>query len=455
MREALNPQATPNATPSSPDGWRTLLVRATWAVLPWTVVWLTLSALSTVTHFVTWRSTSGVAQSLLGEWAGKVLANLVIVPTSAGWIVVTNIHGGLDPHSVRFAIAANLLGWIPWLLLAWVLLRAWRRVRRRVALGRATRGVQPSAAGGYDRPASPDRRRFLVDAAFAAPVAASAGLYGHASVVAPFSLRVTRVEFPIGGLPQGLHGLRCVVIGDTHFGSRIPSGYLRNAFEQALDLRPDLFLLVGDYVHYAPTFGEESVELLKPLLDTGRAIAILGNHDNYYGQGPYMLERLRDAGAHLVVNDRVYIEPGTRAIRRTPLAEGLCIAGLADHINENPASPVDVGAALRDVPANMPTVLLAHSPDLAEDQRVTKCGRRLDLILSGHTHGGQVKLPLLGTPIVPSSFGSKYAYGLNQGPVCPVLTTSGVGVSILPLRINVPPEIVELTLVSAPPAARA
>lgn len=451
MDESQPPQPveTQTARPSGAAASVGLLRRLR-ALVPWGAVWLGLSALGVVTHFLTWRGTSAVAQTVLGEWAGKVLANLVIVPTSLGWILVTNLYGGLNPHSVPFAVLSNLIGWLPWLGLWWVMLRVWRRGRARLAAPRVAAGPAAEPAG----PASPSRRRFLADAALAGPVAATAGLYGHSSVVAPFDLRVTPVTVPVADLPAALSGLRCAVIGDTHFGSRVPSGYLRAAYERALALKPDLFLLLGDYVHYAPTFGDESVELLRPLLDTGRAIAILGNHDHYYGQGPYMNKRLLDGGAHMVVNDRVYIG-ADRAIGRSPLpaGAGLCIAGLADHITEHPGSIVDLPAALRDVPRGMPVVLLAHSPDLAEDARVARAGRRIDLILSGHTHGGQVALPLIGRPIVPSSYGQRYAYGLNRGPLCPVYTTSGVGVSILPVRINVPPEIVELTLVTKPPAA--
>ena len=67
-------------------------------------------------------------------------------------------------------------------------------------------------------------------------------------------------------------------------------------------------------------------------------------------------------------------------------------------------------------------------------------------MISGHTHGGQVRLPLIGTPMIPSQFGQKYAGGLVQGPAFPVLISRGVGMSLLPVRFNVPPEIVEITL---------
>jgi predicted MPP superfamily phosphohydrolase len=94
----------------------------------------------------------------------------------------------------------------------------------------------------------------------------------------------------------------------------------------------------------------------------------------------------------------------------------------------------------------MPRLLLAHEPDTAE---LPQLNHRVDLMLAGHTHGGQVKLPLLGTPVVPSAFGSKYAGGLVQGPAYPVLVSRGIGTSIVPVRWGVPPEVVVITLTRA------
>jgi hypothetical protein len=94
----------------------------------------------------------------------------------------------------------------------------------------------------------------------------------------------------------------------------------------------------------------------------------------------------------------------------------------------------------------MPRLLLAHNPDTAEQVKPTQ---RVDLMLSGHTHGGQVYLPGLGTPVVPSSYGQKYAGGLCAGPTCPVIVSRGVGMALLPMRLGVPPEIGYLILTRA------
>jgi hypothetical protein len=104
---------------------------------------------------------------------------------------------------------------------------------------------------------------------------------------------------------------------------------------------------------------------------------------------------------------------------------------------------------LEGVSESMPRIVLAHNPDTAE---TVPPGVRVDLMCSGHTHGGQVSLPLVGTPIVPSEYGSRYAGGLCLGPSCPVVVSRGVGMAILPVRFRVPPEIGVIELVRKPEA---
>ena len=94
----------------------------------------------------------------------------------------------------------------------------------------------------------------------------------------------------------------------------------------------------------------------------------------------------------------------------------------------------------------MPRILLSHNPDVAEEPGLLNSGHRVDLILSGHTHGGQIRLPLIGTPVTNSRYGSKYAAGLVQGPRCPVFISRGIGTTVLPIRLGVPPEIALIEL---------
>ena len=103
----------------------------------------------------------------------------------------------------------------------------------------------------------------------------------------------------------------------------------------------------------------------------------------------------------------------------------------------------DLDRAFAGLCPSVPRVVLAHNP-LTVDQLAE---RRCDLMLSGHTHGGQIRVPGLGTPMIPSRYGQKYASGLVRGPACPVYVCRGIGTTIMPLRLGVRPEVavIELT----------
>ena len=94
----------------------------------------------------------------------------------------------------------------------------------------------------------------------------------------------------------------------------------------------------------------------------------------------------------------------------------------------------------------LPRVLLSHNPDVAEEPEFVESGHRVDLMLSGHTHGGQVAIPGVGSPVTNSKFGQKYARGLVRGPVCPVFVSRGLGTTVVPVRLGARPEIAVIEL---------
>jgi len=100
----------------------------------------------------------------------------------------------------------------------------------------------------------------------------------------------------------------------------------------------------------------------------------------------------------------------------------------------------------------MPRLLLSHNPDVAEDAKFLTSGHRVDLMLSGHTHGGQVRLPVIGTPVTNSKYGQKYAQGLIEGPACAVYVSRGLGMTAMPIRLGVRAEIALIELRSATPS---
>ena len=144
----------------------------------------------------------------------------------------------------------------------------------------------------------------------------------------------------------------------------------------------------------------------------------------------------------LIDNRRLFLGDRGGFVEDLHRGPGLCIAGIGDLWEGNP----NVEAALGGVRPDLPRLLLSHNPDAAEMRAIRNNAYRIDLMLSGHTHGGQVRLPGIGTPVVPSAFGQKYAAGLVRGPACRVFISCGLGTTIMPIRFGQPPEIAMLTL---------
>lgn len=241
------------------------------------------------------------------------------------------------------------------------------------------------------------------------------------------ALETTHLQFPLRDLPQELHGLKAALLSDLHRGPLNSRRYLTRVLAEVNALEPDLVLIPGDFVEpggYIEDMARLLALLRAPVLGT------LGNHDHWAGR-----EKARRLyPLTLLDNTRVFLDHRKR-LCHVPPERGLCLAGVEDILYNKP----DLGAALAGVPPGMPRVLLSHNPDFAEDPRAA--GHRVDLMLSGHTHGGQIRLPWLGAPITCSRYGQKYAAGLVQGPHWPVYVSRGVGNSGLPLRIGVPAEI--------------
>ena len=269
-------------------------------------------------------------------------------------------------------------------------------------------------------------------------------------MAAPLRVRVVRRRIVIADLPDALDGLRLAHITDTHFGPLTPAGLIRGALDAAIALEPDLFILTGDYVsadarRLAPALAQIA-SLVRASSPDRPPIAVLGNHD-WDTDGPACAAGLRDLGVRVIDNDRVFLDGPPRALVERPTPECLCIAGVGDLWKDR----VDLRAALDGVAETIPRLLLSHHPDAAEHPAVIGSDdeppSRVDLMISGHLHGGQVRLPIIGAPIVPSAFGRKYLAGVVPGPRCVVAVSRGVGMSVLPVRLGAPPEIVELTLV--------
>ncbi|MCA9969799.1 MAG: metallophosphoesterase [Anaerolineales bacterium] len=256
----------------------------------------------------------------------------------------------------------------------------------------------------------------------------AAAVYGYGRFVERHRLVVERVAIPIAGLPADLDGLKIVQLSDLHLHPHTQLAQIERAVALANAEAPDVVALTGDYI--LQRIG--SMRALTPVLRQLRArlgvFAVLGNHDAI--KGPRLTRAaLAAAGIPLLVNAGVCLPVGAAA---------LYVAGLDDGSWGWP----DLDAALAEAPAGAPVVLLMHEPDFAD---MAAADGRVALQLSGHTHGGQVRLPGVGPLVLPKN-GRKYHTGLYRVGSMWVYTTRGVGVNNMPVRLFCPPEVTVLTL---------
>ena len=200
----------------------------------------------------------------------------------------------------------------------------------------------------------------------------------------------------------------------------------------ALKRKPDLVVLLGDYVDPEVSFGgevapEAVASELGRLRGAHGTLAVLGNHD-WSTDGPRVWQALQQAGIRVLEND---------AVRALPRPGEVWIAGVADTRDRRP----DIAKALAKVPDHAAVILLSHDPDL-----FPQVPGRVALTLSGHTHGGQVALPGLRARWIPSRFGERYAGGHVVEGGRQLFITKGIGSSGHPVRLGAPPEIVVLKL---------
>jgi predicted MPP superfamily phosphohydrolase len=270
------------------------------------------------------------------------------------------------------------------------------------------------------------RRKFLKTTAMTA-MGGALGI-GYGLMEAKW-LHVVDVTLTVPNLPEPFKGKRVAFLADLHHGPYVPIPYIAHAVDMAQALNPDLILLGGDYpdrgIEYVAPCIHELARLRAPL----GVYAILGNHDHYDGCQPHVSAALREAGIPELTNRGLWIEDG---------GARFWLCGVDDFWR----GVQDLPAALGDTTRDDAVVLLSHNPDYVEEIADPRVG----LVLSGHTHGGQINIPIIGAPVVPSLYGQKYVHGLVQGPVVPVFVTRGIGTIIPPIRIACRPEIIHATL---------
>ena len=248
------------------------------------------------------------------------------------------------------------------------------------------------------------------------------------------SLHTHRVAIVSADLPAAFDGLRVAFVADIHLGPYVSRAHVRRMVDEVNGLHPDLVILGGDYVYRdasaIPVAFAELAQLHAPL----GVYAVLGNHDHYLGMTA-TLDGMAAAGIHDVDNRGVWLTRGGSRLR---------LGGVDDLWKGAQNLPRAIG----DASEGDFVLLVSHNPDYAERLR----GAPVDLALSGHTHGGQIALPGWA-PILPSNYGQKYRAGIAHAGRTTVLVTTGVGTTVVPLRLFARPEIVLLTLRAGSAAA--
>lgn len=286
------------------------------------------------------------------------------------------------------------------------------------------------------------RRRTRPSRSAAALLAAFYALGIWAFLIEPRTLAVRHVEVASDawrGTP-----IRIGVISDTHVGApQMSPARVRRLMGRMAAERPDLVVFVGDYVGGHAPVGARSERARTEIAEGIAALgtvpaplgrwAVLGNHDWWY-DGPAVEAQLWRAGVPVMEND-------AQRVARTGGA--FWIAGLADYASTR-AQP-SAQAALAAVPADEPVIVLSHWPDAFE-----QVPSRVALTLAGHSHCGQVNLPIVGRPVLPSPGSARWPCGLYDVGGRKLFVTGGVGVSILPVRFRAPPEIIIVTLSGRP-----
>ena len=258
-------------------------------------------------------------------------------------------------------------------------------------------------------------------------------LAGYVTLVEPRWLHVHRPRIHLRRLPPDLEGLRIGLISDLHAGWTTPASVIRRAVRMLVAEAPDLVAITGDLVtSQADRLPDVVAELARLQAPLG-VFAVPGNHDHVAG-----IDAWRGALArwpHLV-------DLTNASVCRSVGDAVLCVAGLDDGYEGAPRLRVPAPEH-RDV-----TVVLAHGPDQAEHLRRRRDD--VDLVLSGHTHGGQIRLPLLGAPVSSARNPELYEEGVRRRPWTQVYTSRGVGTVGIPARLLTRPEVSVLTLTAAP-----
>ncbi|WP_243895936.1 metallophosphoesterase [Paenibacillus sp. F411] len=292
-------------------------------------------------------------------------------------------------------------------------------------------GTEPDSSPSLSPPLGRGmtRRQFLKRGFQAAAAAGLLGA-GYGAFWEPNHIELTRLNLQQQRLPASFHGMKIVHFSDLHLGFPLWSDKTGKVVEMILQEKPDLIVFTGDMVDGRAQALDGSLEALSRLQAPLGVLSILGNHD--YENADDLVSKQASAGFTVLRNSHVLLERRGKVI---------AVAGLEDWLEGTP----DAEQALQGIPEGMYTLMLMHEPDYAGIVSTYP----VDLQLSGHSHGGQIRLPGIGEVVTPPG-ALRYVQGLyNVGERgMPLYVNRGLGTTRLPMRFLCRPEITVLTLSS-------
>lgn len=252
------------------------------------------------------------------------------------------------------------------------------------------------------------------------------GEMARAALAEPFMLAIERQQIYLGRLPKALDGLRIVHLSDFHYGPLTNSEHLKRAVSAANDIRPDLIALTGDYISHHRGYAAPCAELVGHLRARLGVYAVLGNHD-HWTDAALICDLFAAEGIRMLINEGMRLDVGK---------ESFWLAG----VNDTMVGLEDMTLALAGSRDDELKLLLAHNPIIL--RRAARAG--VDLVLSGHTHGGQVTLRSeRGRSGRPRR---RLLRGLGRRRNTQIYVTRGLGTVVLPIRYGCPPEVSVLEL---------
>ncbi|HWB32345.1 MAG TPA: metallophosphoesterase [Acidobacteriaceae bacterium] len=275
------------------------------------------------------------------------------------------------------------------------------------------------------------RRNFLRGAGIAA-----AGMALYSGEIARHEISIPSRTIAIRHLPPAFAGFRVVQISDIHYDEYTEPWFVRRIVDRVNALAPDLVLLTGDYISFAPMPRDYVLGAMHRCAQTLSGIrcpqryAVMGNHDSFLG-APTIRPILADVEIPLLVNEHVPIER---------FGQRIWVAGVHDPVTHIPDLDVTIPAD-----PDGPVLLMSHGPDYADTVATHPRGPLVDVMFSGHSHGGQIRFPLVGALHTPVG-AKKYIEGLYQVSSMQLYVNRGIGTVGLPFRLNCPPEITLFTL---------